>query len=675
MTDSRPLISVMIPIYNVSKYLERCLQSVIKQTYNNIEILLYDDGSTDGSEIICDKFAIENKNVTVFHFPNRGQAHGRNFLIEHAKGEYLVFVDSDDVVAPDYVEVLYNLVKKYHCKIAVSVLQTFHEGDQLIERKRKYEEELLTPAKAVEWMNYQVKFDTWPVCKLYHRSIFDSGIRYPEGKIFEDFAITYLLLFESDKVAYCNRATYFYLLRDNSTEGEKFSEKKMDGALEVLHSFEEHKDLLQPIIRSYQCRMVSFACHLLLKMPENYKGRDIIVNLLKDNRKTVLLDKHARPKARIASLISYLGFPILKWAFSFTDRRKMKHQANTPPRISIVVAAYNVSSYISQCIESIWHQTYSNWELLLMVGGQDDTIKICDEYATKDERIKSIHDNKGLVQARNSGYNHATGDWITYVDGDDWVDTDLCKNLAKEIEANPNLDIIYWRYIEELGNKSIDKWKDDSTKRLLYDENGCKELARRVLIYKYGLSDGVCKLINMDYARKYGIYHDPRLVQGSEGVEFSLRAFYYAKSALYINKCFYHYRYIPTSISHKVDEENTKFLADCYKVIWEDIQSFENKDSFISAFYERTVYMLIAIAMNTYFSPRNSNSIIKKVRHYSKVINDSQLFKDSIKFVNTENMDIYRKIVVVLLRLHCYLLLDPIARAKQMMLRLGYYNY
>lgn len=331
MEISKPLISIMIPVYNVSKYLERCLQSVKEQTYDNIEILLYDDGSTDGSDKICDEFASENSNVIVYHFPNRGQAHGRNFLIEHAKGEYVIFVDSDDVVSPDYVDVLYNLIKKFNCKIAVSVLQTFHEGDKLIEKSRSYEEELLTPAKAVEWMNYQVKFDTWPVCKLYHRSIFESGIRYPEGKIFEDFAITYLLLFQSDKVAYCNKATYFYLLRDNSTEGAMFSEKKMDGAIEVIHSFEEHIDMLKPIMKSYQCRMLSFACHLLLKMPEDYKDRKIIVNLLLNNRKTVLFDRHARPKARIAAFISYFGFPALKWAFSFIDRRKSMNKSTTPP--------------------------------------------------------------------------------------------------------------------------------------------------------------------------------------------------------------------------------------------------------------------------------------------------------------------------------------------------------
>lgn len=346
------------------------------------------------------------------------------------------------------------------------------------------------------------------------------------------------------------------------------------------------------------------------------------------------------------------------------------------PLVSVVVPAYNVDKYIDKCIQSVLAQTYDNWELLLVVGGQDKTVEICDGYAAKDKRIKSIHDNHGLAPARNVGFEHATGDWITYIDGDDWVDTDLCESLVREIEANPQLDVIYWRYIEELGEKSIDKWKDEENiKTKGYDEHGCKELARRVLIYKYGLSDAQCKLVRMGYAKQYGIYHDERLVQGSEGVEFALRAFYYAKSALYINKCFYHYRYTPNSISHKVDEGNTKYLADCYNVMWEDIQSFDNSSSYIPAFYERTVYMLIAIAMNTYFSPNNKNSLLKKVKHYSAIVNSNQLFKDSIKNVSMENMDIYRKIVVVLLRLRCYILLSPIAWAKQVMLRLGYYNY
>lgn len=321
MTDNE-LISVMVPLYNVAPYLPKCLDSILQQTYKNIEIILVDDGSTDESGKICDDYAARDSRFKVIHKKNEGQAIARNLCIEEAKGEYLLFVDSDDIIIQNHIETLYKLVKKYNCKISLAVLQTFKEGEEIMPASKSYEEELLSPAKAVEYMNYQVKFDTWPVCKLYHKSIFESGIRFPVGKIFEDFATGYLLLFQSDKVAYCNKVIYYYLLRPNSTEGAGFSEKKMDGALEVLKSFNQHMDLIEPIKKSYQCRMFSFACHLLLKMPKNYSKRCVIESLLYDNRKTVLFDSHARPKARLASFISYLGFPVLELLFKIVDKRK-----------------------------------------------------------------------------------------------------------------------------------------------------------------------------------------------------------------------------------------------------------------------------------------------------------------------------------------------------------------
>lgn len=316
------LISVLIPVYNVETYLPTCLDSVIAQTYKHIEILIVDDGSTDGTGKICDRYAQGDIRIRAIHKKNEGQSVARNLLIKEAKGEYICFVDGDDVVMPTYIETLHTLVAKYKCKIAVSVLRTFRDGSRPSIVKPRYQEVLLSPLHAVEWMNYQEKFDTWPVCKLYHRSIFDSGLRYPEGQIFEDFAITYLLLMESDSVAYCNQVNYFYRLRKDSTEGEAFSEKKMSAALSVLHSLEEHKHSLMPIIKSYKCRIVSFAYHCLLKMPKDYGRRDVFEKIIKDYRFTVLFDKRARKKTRLACFASLFGFQTVEFLFSFVDKRK-----------------------------------------------------------------------------------------------------------------------------------------------------------------------------------------------------------------------------------------------------------------------------------------------------------------------------------------------------------------
>lgn len=316
------LISVLIPVYNVETYLPMCLDSVIAQTYEHIEILIVDDGSTDGTGMICDRYAESDERIRTIHKSNEGQSVARNLLIQEAKGEYLCFVDGDDVVMPTYVETLYNLVAKFKCKIAVSALRTFQDGSRPSIVKSRYQEVLLSPLQAVEWMNYQEKFDTWPVCKLYHRSIFSSGLRYPDGKIFEDFALTYRLLLESDHVAYCNQVNYYYRLRKDSTEGEPFSEKKVGAALSVLRSLEDHKKALQPIIKSYKCRMVSFAYHCLLKMPKSDGRREAFEKIIKDYRFTVLLDKKARKKTRLACFASLFGFHTVEFLFAFVDKRK-----------------------------------------------------------------------------------------------------------------------------------------------------------------------------------------------------------------------------------------------------------------------------------------------------------------------------------------------------------------
>lgn len=319
---NNPLISVLIPVYNVYEFLPRCLDSVLSQSYKNIEVIVVDDGSYDGSEFICDTYRRKDKRVEVIHQKNQGQSVARNLCIDIAKGEYLVFVDSDDYVTNTYVEDLYNLALKFDCKITCSLLETFQEGTLPRKPNYDYREMCMSSLEAVELMNYQEHLDTWPVCKLYHKSIFDSGLRYPKGLIFEDFALTYLLFFECDKVAWCNKVDYYYLLRPGSTEGAVFSEKKMEGALNVLRSMEEHKTLLSPIIKSYKCRMVSFAYHMLLKMPKNYEKRYIFEDLIKRYRLSVLFDTKARTKARFACLASFCGFKVVEVLFRMVDKRR-----------------------------------------------------------------------------------------------------------------------------------------------------------------------------------------------------------------------------------------------------------------------------------------------------------------------------------------------------------------
>lgn len=190
--------------------------------------------------------------------------------------------------------------------------------------------------------------------------------------------------------------------------------------------------------------------------------------------------------------------------------------------ISIIVPCYKVTDFLPKCVESLISQTYSDIEIILVDDGSPDrTGKICDEYAKKDERVKVIHkQNGGLVSARNAGYEAATGDWLMYVDGDDWLDADCCEKMIMAVADKPDVDIVFWKCIQELDDKSIKgKWEwpcQDAEK--LYVGEECHELARNTLVYKSGIATAYCKMIRADYARKFGIKHDDRLRQGAEEI-------------------------------------------------------------------------------------------------------------------------------------------------------------
>lgn len=347
--------------------------------------------------------------------------------------------------------------------------------------------------------------------------------------------------------------------------------------------------------------------------------------------------------------------------------------------ISIIVPCYKVTDFLSKCVESLINQTYKYIEIILVDDGSpDNTGKLCDEFAKKDVRIKVVHKkNGGLVSARNAGYDVATGDWIMYVDGDDWLDVDCCQTMLDAVADKTDVDIVFWKCVQELGDKTIKgKWEwPCQEKEHLYTGDECKELARNTLVYKSGIATAYCKMIRADYAKKYSIKHDDRLRQGAEGLEFSLRSFYHAQKALYVNNYSYHYLFNPNSISKKVDEKNTKYLLDCLNVIQEDIEKFDNKDVFIQTLYQRVAYIVIAIAMSTYFHPSNTDSLWTKVSKYARVIKETPLLKDSVRKCSTVGMDKQRKLTLFLIRKKLYFMLAFVAWAKQFMLKRGKYNY
>ena len=211
----KELISVIVPIYNVEKYLPRCIESIINQTYTNLEIILVDDGSPDKCGEICDEYARKDARIKVIHKENGGLSDARNAGIEIAIGQYIAFVDSDDFIASNMYEVLHKNIKETNSDIAITNFYKFENEEEIVEIRQEEKIIIYNREEMFRHMydNYLLTVVAWN--KLYKRQIFKQ-IRYPVGKIIEDSAIVHYLIDKSTKIVISNLQLYFYYQRTDS---------------------------------------------------------------------------------------------------------------------------------------------------------------------------------------------------------------------------------------------------------------------------------------------------------------------------------------------------------------------------------------------------------------------------------------------------------------------------
>lgn len=215
-----PEISIIVPVYNEKKYLYRCVNSIINQTYINFELILVDDGSKDGSQDLCDELEKTDKRIKVIHKKNGGLSSARNEGISISKGKYIGFVDSDDWIADTMYEDLFNMITKYECDIAsvsYALAKNIEYGKDKKEKCSKeeikiYEREKFLFIYLDEGMKNRITdFPVWN--KLYRKELFDT-IRFPVGKNYEDIVTNFLLIGKSKKICKSNKVCYFYFQND-----------------------------------------------------------------------------------------------------------------------------------------------------------------------------------------------------------------------------------------------------------------------------------------------------------------------------------------------------------------------------------------------------------------------------------------------------------------------------
>ena len=236
----QPLISVIVPVYNVENLLKRCVDSILAQTYENLEILLVDDGSKDSSGAICDAYAAKDSRVHVIHKENGGQSSARNMALDVAKGEYIAFVDSDDWIVPDAYEAMLDQARKHGVKlVCAGRFDVSGETMEVTPGLCPGKQEVLSAREMLGRIFLWDNCDSAPWDKLYHRSVF-RDIRFPAKSGSEDVAVVYLLVEQAGRVAMLDKPVYYYFHRANSTTTGKLSP--------VHFRFHEYTEIIYPYI-------------------------------------------------------------------------------------------------------------------------------------------------------------------------------------------------------------------------------------------------------------------------------------------------------------------------------------------------------------------------------------------------------------------------------------------
>lgn len=263
------LLSVIVPVYNVEKYLVKCVDSILDQTYSDLEVILVNDGSRDSSGRICDTLAQKDPRVRVIHQENGGLSRARNVGIEAATGEYITFVDSDDWIEADAYAHLMGLMERDRVKLVCG--GNYNVDERSGERTlgvcpRK--EEVITTEEMVGRMFLWQDCDSSVCDKIFHRSLLEH-FRFPEGKVSEDVSITYRILLSTDRVTFSERPFYNYLQRSGSiSRAGEITEKSFHFSqhTEVIYAYIcEHHPAIKNQARYLRVRSLS---HILLNLEQ-----------------------------------------------------------------------------------------------------------------------------------------------------------------------------------------------------------------------------------------------------------------------------------------------------------------------------------------------------------------------------------------------------------------------
>lgn len=304
----KQLVSVIVPVYNIDFFLPECIESILKQTYTQIELILVDDGSTDKSGEICEYYKKKDSRIIVLHKQNGGLSDARNAGIDIAKGNYITFIDGDDTIERNYIDYLVSLLQKYNVDIAAC--REYRDVKHLIEASTLF----LSFEEIMKYIltDKIVTPSAWG--KMYSIALF-KDIRYPKGMLFEDFATIYKLLYKSGSIVQSNKELYFYRPNPTGIMLSPFNKKCLD----IIKVHNEAIEFMEHVLPDYVClvkaRKVRHCLFMLVKCiksaGDNSKYELLFRNEINGNYKCFLNSDFAI-KEKLACILQYISYNLFR---------------------------------------------------------------------------------------------------------------------------------------------------------------------------------------------------------------------------------------------------------------------------------------------------------------------------------------------------------------------------
>ena len=486
-----PKVSVIIPVYNTEKYIERCLLSVTRQTHKNLEIICVNDATQDHAMEIVQKFAQSDPRIQiVIRGKNEGPSAARNSGFKVATGEYVYYIDSDDWIDENYLEILLQQALQHKTDIVLNnhIISEYEDGRQEDYYWGPYDKKI----PQGEFLSREDAINNTPCmvwCHLYKRSfLVQHQLSFPEGYLNEDTYYHVITTLYADNVfAFYGPAAYHYLQRDYSIMGKLHKKGRPLAYVKIIKLmcdfFKEH-----PEFHRYPIKMVGATRFESIDSQEMFAISKSICEFVHTNLRSRQHLYSGMELFYIQAVLESKDFAELKSkypkglrvAFAAYCAGVCMH-----PKISVIVPVYNAEKYLDKTLSSMIHQTFRKIEIICVNDQSTDrSLEILQRFAKEDKRIKIINNaqNLGAARSRNAGMAQARGEFVSFIDSDDFLDFDFYEKLLGTA-LTTQADIVKggYKYVPEHGTDG------EVNKKIIEDKNNfsfgyCSAIFRRRLI-------------------------------------------------------------------------------------------------------------------------------------------------------------------------------------------------